>query len=181
MGRMPGGWAFTLYQSVVNYDSLFEQFIGTINRNPPAILRSMPLDPDIFYRVSRLYQSRGCGGNVFGISGTLNWRSSVRICRSLRTEGRTVMDFGSGNGRFMAMALTSGARRVLGCEHPQNHAQHFIFCAVLEEMVLDWDGFGLIGLDIENFLFDIDEVHCPGLLFYVFTFNAYSLVFFVDS
>jgi len=25
---MPGGWAFTLYQSVVNYDSLFEHFIG---------------------------------------------------------------------------------------------------------------------------------------------------------
>ena len=126
---------------------------------------SMPVDPRMCYRVSCLYQSRGQGiaGNVIGVDGTLNWRSSARMCSSLRLEGRTIIDFGCGNGRFMAMALANRAYRVLGCEYPENHAQNLIYFTVLEAMVMDLVGFGLPnGLNTEFIPCDIEEVRCPG-------------------
>jgi hypothetical protein len=75
----------------------------------------MPVDPRMRYRVSRLYQSRGkgCSGNVIGVDGTLNWPSSARMAVALRVEGRNAIDFGCGNGRFMAMALAMGAYGLL--------------------------------------------------------------------
>jgi tRNA G46 methylase TrmB len=130
----------------------------------------MSVDPRMCYRVSRLYQSRGkgCAGNVIGVDGTLNWRSSARMCQGLRVFGRITIDFGCGDGRFMAMALAMGAYSVLGIEHPQNVAQQLIFCAVLEEMLLDLAGFQLTGLNAEWIPLDIDKVHCPGSFFFFF-------------
>jgi SAM-dependent methyltransferase len=133
----------------------------------------MPVDPRLCYRVSSLYQSRGrgCAGNVIGVDGTLNWRSSARMCRSLRLEGRTIIDIGCGNGRFMAMALVNRAYRVLGCEFPENHAQQLIYFAVLEEIVLDLDGFGLPnGLNTEYYPCDIEKVQPRAL----HTYNDFS-------
>jgi hypothetical protein len=127
----------------------------------------MPVDPRMCCRVSRLYQSRGkgCSGNVIGVDGTLNWKSSARMAVALRVEGRNAIDFGCGNGRFMAMALAMGAFGVSGIELPQNVTQQLIFCAVLEEMLLDLAGFQLTGLNAEWIPLDIDKVHCPGSFF----------------
>jgi hypothetical protein len=86
---------------------------------------------------------------------------------ALRVEGRNAIDFGCGNGRFMAMALAMGAYGVSGIEHPENVAQQLIFCAVLEEMLLDLAGFQLTGLNAEWIPLDIDKVHCPGSLFLI--------------
>ena len=63
------------------------------------------------------------------------------MCQSLRVSGRSVMDMGADDGQFMISALATGARNVLGCEHPQNHAQLFIFRSVLEGMAQVLDGF----------------------------------------
>jgi hypothetical protein len=133
----------------------------------------MPVDPRMCYRVSRLYQSRGkgCSGNVIGVDGTLNWPSSARMAVALRVEGRNAIDFGCGNGRFMAMALAMGAYGVSGIELPQNVAQQLIFCAVLEEMLLDLAGFQLTGLNAEWIPLDIDKVHCPGSFFFFSSIN----------
>ena len=94
------------------------------------------------YLISRQFQSRsaGCSANTIGVSGTLNWRSTRRMCRSLRVEGRRLMDMGAGDGQFMVSALANGARMVMGCEHPQNHAQQWILLSVLEGMaqVFGW-------------------------------------------
>ncbi len=75
--------------------------------------------------------------------------------------GRITIDFGCGDGLFMAMALAMGAYRVLGIQHPHNVVQQLIFCAVLEEMLLDLAGFELTRLNAECFPLDIDEVHYP--------------------
>jgi hypothetical protein len=56
---------------------------------------------------------------------------------------------------------------VSGIELPQNVAQQLIFCAVLEEMLLDLAGFQLTGLNAEWIPLDIDKVHCPGSLFLI--------------
>ncbi len=63
------------------------------------------------------------------------------MCQSVRVEGRTVMDMGAGVGQFMLSALVYGARKVLGCEHPQNHAQSLILSSALEGIVQILDGF----------------------------------------
>ena len=63
------------------------------------------------------------------------------MCRSLRVEGRRLMDMGAGDGQFMVSALANGARMVMGCEHPQNHAQQLILLSVLEGMPKVLDGF----------------------------------------
>ena len=98
---------------------------------------------------------------MIGVDGTLNWPSSARMCRSLRLEGRTIIDIGCGNGRFMAMALVNRAYRVLGCEFPENHAQQLIYFTVLEAMVMDLDGFGLPnGLNTEYIPCDVEKVCC---------------------
>ena len=69
------------------------------------------------------------------------------------------MDMGAGDGQFMISALANGARNVLGCEHPQNHAQLFIFRSVLEGMaqVLDGFEFDQIASKVEFMLQDIDQ------------------------
>ena len=80
------------------------------------------------------------------------------MCQSLRVSGRSVMDMGAGDGQFMISALANGARNVLGCEHPQNHAQLFIFRSVLEGMAQVLDGFEIdqIASKVEFMLHDID-------------------------
>ena len=62
------------------------------------------------YLISRQFQSRsaGCSANTIGVSGTLNWRSTRRMCRSLRVEGRRLMDMGAGDGQFMVSDLANG-------------------------------------------------------------------------
>ena len=120
-----------------------------------------PVSVRICRLVSRQFQSRsaGCSGNTIGVSGTLNCRSTGRMCQSLRVSGRSVMDMGAGDGQFMISALANGARNVLGCEHPQNHAQLFIFRSVLEGMaqVLDGFEFDQIASKVEFMLHDIDQ------------------------
>ncbi len=71
------------------------------------------------------------------------------------------MDIGAGDGQFMISALANGARNVLGCEHPQNHAQLLIFSSVLQGMaqVLDGPGFEFdqSASKVEFMLQDIDQ------------------------
>ena len=116
---------------------------------------------DPCHLVSRQFKSRsaGCSGNTIGFSGTLNWRSTSRMCRSLRVEGRRLMDMGAGDGQFMVSALANGARMVMGCEHPQNHAQQLILLSVLEGMpkVLDGFDFEQSVSKVEFMLQDIDQ------------------------
>ena len=81
------------------------------------------------------------------------------MCRSLRVEGRRLMDMGAGDGQFMVSALASGARMVMGCEHPQNHAQQLILLSVLEGMpkVLGGFDFEQSVSKVEFMLQDIDQ------------------------
>ena len=81
------------------------------------------------------------------------------MCRSLRVEGRRLMDMGAGDGQFMVSALANGARMVMGCEHPQNHAQQLILLSVLEGMpkVLDGFDFEQSVSKVEFMLQDIDQ------------------------
>jgi hypothetical protein len=120
-----------------------------------------PVSLRICRLVSRQFQSKsaGCSGNTIGVSGTLNWRSTGRMCQSLRVAGRSVMDMGAGDGQFMISALANGARNVLGCEHPQNHAKLLIFSSVLEGMaqVLDGFEFDQSASKVEFMLQDIDQ------------------------
>ena len=81
------------------------------------------------------------------------------MCRSLRVEGRRLMDMGAGDGQFMVSALANGARMVMGCEHPQNHAQQLILLSVLEGMpkVLGGFDFEQSVSKVEFMLQDIDQ------------------------
>lgn len=81
------------------------------------------------------------------------------MCRSLRVEGRRLMDMGAGDGQFMVSALVNGARMVMGCEHPQNHAQQLILLSVLEGMpkVLGGFDFEQSVSKVEFMLQDIDQ------------------------
>jgi hypothetical protein len=116
---------------------------------------------DPCYIVYRQFQSRSAGvsGNTIGVGGTLNWRSTRRICESLRVKDRTVMDMGAGDGQFMLSALAYGARKVLRCEHPQNHAQSLILSSALEGVAQVLDGlvFEQSVSRIEYMLQDIDQ------------------------
>jgi hypothetical protein len=119
-------------------------------------------DKRIFWQIKLEPRGKGCSGNVIGVDGTLNLQSTARMAVALRVEGRNAIDFDCGNGRFMAMALAMGAFRVSSIEHPQNVTQQLIFCAVLEEMLLDLAGFQLTVLNAEWIPLNIDKVHCPG-------------------
>jgi hypothetical protein len=116
---------------------------------------------DPCYIVSRQFQSRSAeiSANTIGLGGSLNWLSTRRMCQSLRIEGRTVMDMGAGDGQFMLSALVCRARKVLGIEHPQNHAQPLILSSALEGIAEILDGFDFEQSvsKVEYMLRDIDQ------------------------
>ncbi len=111
-------------------------------------------------RVNRLYYSRtnGISGGVVGVDGSLNGRSTMLVLQGLHAKGRVVMDMGCGDGRFMAAALAGGARKVVGCELPDNHAQLRIFNSVLGKMARVFKGFSTYKSKVKYLLQDIDKV-----------------------
>jgi hypothetical protein len=126
---------------------------------PKKILKGEKL----FNFINRLYysQTNGCWGGLDGVDGSLNGRSVMNVLQALRAKGRTVLDIGAGDGRFMVAALAGGkARKVLGYELPVNCLQKDIFGSVLQKMTTVLKGFRFSTSEVQYWMQDINKVIC---------------------